>query len=277
MDQLPGNLPINQETLDNLTTMALSYAPKLLLALITLVIGFWLSKRIANGLIGVLKLNEVDASLAKWLGSFLSVTLKILVIISVASMIGVETTSFIALLGAAGLAVGLALQGSLANFAGGLLILFFKPFKVGDFIKAQGEEGIVDAIDIFFTYVRTFDNQVIVLPNGPLAGDKIVNVNRLETRRVDLEIGISYNDDYNLASKILTELALSHPKVLKDPAPFTGVRTYGDNSINIVLRVWTTTEDYWDVFFYINNRIKVEFDKSKISIPFPQRDVHICN
>ncbi len=273
MDQLP----LNQETLNKLTNMALSYAPRLILAFLTLIIGFWISKKIANGLLGVFKINQVDASLAKWLGSFLSATLKILVIISVASMIGVETTSFIALLGAAGLAVGLALQGSLANFAGGLLILFFKPFKVGDFIKAQGEEGFVETIDIFFTYVRTFDNQVIVLPNGPLAGEKIVNVTRLERRRVDLEIGISYKDDYNLAAEVLIKLALSHPKVFKDPEPFTGVKNYGDNSINILLRVWCPTEDYYDVFYFINNRIKVEFDKAKISIPFPQRDVHIYN
>lgn len=273
MDQLH----LNEQTLNNLKTMALAYAPKLILALVTLFVGFWLAKKIASAVIAVFHIKSADPSLAKWLGSFLSITLRILVIISVASMIGIETTSFIALLGAAGLAIGLALQGSLANFAGGLIILFFKPFAVGDFIKAQDSEGIVETIDIFFTYVRTFDNQMIILPNGPLANNKVVNVNRLPQRRVDLEIGISYNDDYNLASDILVKLALNHPKVLKDPAPFTGVKTYGDNSINVLLRVWCPAEDYWDVFYHINNSIKVEFDKAKISIPFPQRDVHIYN
>lgn len=273
MDQLH----LNEQTLNNLKTLALAYAPKLILAFVTLFVGFWLAKKVANAVVALFHVKSADPSLAKWLGSFLSITLRILVIISVASMIGIETTSFIALLGAAGLAIGLALQGSLANFAGGLIILFFKPFAVGDFIKAQDSEGIVETIDIFFTYVRTFDNQMIILPNGPLANNKVVNVNRLPKRRVDLEIGISYNDDYNLASDILVKLALNHPKVLKDPAPFTGVKTYGDNSINVLLRVWCPAEDYWDVFYHINNSIKVEFDKAKISIPFPQRDVHIYN
>ncbi len=271
------NLSLNQETIDNLMTMAIGYAPKLLLALLTLIVGFWISRKIANAIQKVLSVKEIDPSLAKWLGSFLSVTLKILVIISVAAMVGIETTSFIALLGAAGLAIGLALQGSLANFAGGLLILFFKPFRVGSHIKAQGEEGIVEIIDIFFTYVRTFDNKMIVLPNGPLAGDKIVNVTKLEKRRVDIEIGISYEDDYNLAAKVLKDLALSNDKVFKTPEPFTGIKNYGDSSINIILRVWCKTEDYWEVYFHINNSLKEKFDNAKLSIPFPQRDVHIYN
>jgi small conductance mechanosensitive channel len=270
-------LKSNQASLDKLATMALSYAPKLLLALLTLIIGFWISKRVASGLLGLLNLNKVDPSLGKWLTSFLSITLKILVIISVASMIGVETTSFVALLGAAGLAVGLALQGSLSNFAGGLLILFFKPFTINDFISAQGEEGYVEAIDIFCTYIRTFDNKMIILPNGALAGDKIINMTKLNTRRINLEVGISYNNDYKIAAEALINMALKESRILRDPAPFVGVKDYGDSSINLVFRAWCNTPDYWELFYILNNNIKNTLDEAKISIPYPQRDVHIYN
>ncbi len=272
-----NQLKLDQQSLDHLLLMVWGYAPRLLLALITLFVGFWISKRISKSLIVILKLNQVDPSLAKWLGSFLSITLKAIIIISVASMIGVETTSFIAVLGAAGLAVGLALQGSLANFAGGLLILFFKPFIVGDYILAQDEEGFVDSIDIFCTYLRTFDHRIVILPNGALAGEKIINHTRLEKRRVDITIGISYKDDFKLAEKVLTDLALSYSCVLKDPPPVIDIQNYAESSVNLVIKVWCMTPNYWDVHFYLNNNLKITLDKANISIPFPQREVHLFN
>lgn len=270
-------ISMSQDALDKFITMCMSYAPKLLLAILTLIVGFWISKRIANGALRIFRINHMEPSLSKWLSSFLSAFLKIIIIISVASMVGIETTSFIALLGAAGLAIGLALQGSLTNFTGGLLILFFKPFKVGDYISAQGEEGTVETIDIFYSYLKTSDNRSVILPNGPLAGGKIINVNCLDRRRVDIEVGISYSSDYKIAAEILTKLALSDQRVFSQPAPFIGVKTHGDNAINLVFRVWCRTPDYWDVFYFLNDNLKKTLEDANISIPFPQREVHVFN
>lgn len=254
--------------------MVMFYTPKLILALVTLVIGLWVISLIGKALDFVLEKREFDVSLRKWLSSIVLILLKACLFISVISMVGVQTTSFIAILGAAGLAVGLALQGSLANFAGGVLILIFKPYKVGDYVVAQGEEGVVDAIDVFCTFLITLDNQRVVLPNGPLASEKLVNVTHQPNRRVDLAVGISYNDDVEVAIKALNEMALSDKRVLKDPEPFVGVVGYGDNSVDLTVRVWCDTADYWDVFFDINKAIKPALDNANISIPFPQRDVH---
>lgn len=277
MEILLNNLKLNQDTLNQILIQAWSYAPKLILAILTLIVGFWISKRITNSVLRVLKLNAVDPSLAKWMTSFLLISLKAVIVISVASMIGIETTSFIAVLGAAGLAIGLALQGSLANIAGGLLVLFFKPFTIGDYISAQGEEGFVENIDVFYTYLKTFDHRIIILPNGTLAGNKMINHTKLQQRRVDINIGISYKDDFKKAEQVLLELAQSEPKVLKDPAPSTYVKNHSENSVDLVFRVWCNTPDYWDVYFYINNNLKSALDKGHISIPYPQRDVHIYN
>jgi small conductance mechanosensitive channel len=203
------------------------------------------------------------------------ILLKALVIISVASMVGVETTSFIAMLGAAGLAVGLALQGSLANFAGGVLILFFKPFKVGDLIEAQGYLGIVKEIQIFVTILTTLDNQRIIIPNGLLSNGCLTNLNAEPHRRVDMTFGISYGDDVLQAKRVLQEVVASDTRVLAEPAAEVYVKEHAESSINMLVRVWVRPENYWDVYFHMHEQVKLTFDREGISIPFPQRDVHM--
>lgn len=264
-----------QPLMDKAVEMVMFYAPKLLLAIVTLLVGLWLINVVCKGVGFLLEKRDFDLSLRKWLTSIMSVALKACLLISVVSMIGVQTTSFIAILGAAGLAIGLALQGSLTNFAGGVLILVFKPYKVGDYVKTNGEEGFVEAIDVFYTFLRTVDSKHVILPNGPLANGNLVNYTKDANRRVDLSVGISYNASFDTAEKVLLEMIKQDPRVLQDPAPFIGVTGYGDSSIDLTVRAWTTNENYWGVFFDLNKRIKPALDAGGISIPFPQRDVHL--
>ncbi|KAF7774210.1 small conductance mechanosensitive channel [Pseudoalteromonas citrea] len=264
-----------EHLINTITEMAILYAPRIILAIITLFIGLWVISLISKGIDFLLQKKEFNVSLRKWLCSMATVMLKACLFISVISMIGVQTTSFIAILGAAGLAVGLALQGSLSNFAGGVLILIFKPFQVGDYIVAQGEEGVVEAIDVFCTFLTTLDNRRVILPNGPLASEKIKNITHESIRRVDLNVGISYSASVDNAEQALTDMALTNRSVLKDPKPFVGVTGYGDSSIDLTLRVWCKTEHYWDVYFEMNRAIKPALDNANIAIPFPQRDIHI--
>lgn len=251
------------------------YAPKLIAVFFILIVGFFIIGRLNKLVHRVIIKRNLDPSLGSFLGGLLSWSLKGMLLISVASMVGIATTSFVAVLGAAGLAVGLALQGSLANLAGGVLILVFKPFKTGDYIMAQGEEGFVKQIDVFATILTTLDNKRVTLPNGPLASDKMINVSAEPVRRVDLSIGISYSDNIQTAVQALEKMCSSHSKVNSDPAPFIGVTDYGDSSINLTVRSWCKGEDYWDVFFELNESIKTTLDTANISIPFPQRDVHM--
>ena len=262
---------------EKIIKMALEYGPKFLLAIIVLIIGLSVVKSLTAFFRLVLEKRKIDPTLSPFLVNLVGWALKALLLISVASMIGVETTSFVALIGAAGLAIGLALQGSLANFSGGVLILIFRPFVKGDYIKAQGHEGVVDTIDVFATILTTLDNIKVIIPNGPLAGGAIDNLTAKDQRRVDLSIGISYNDDIKTACCVLREMCEKNPRVLKDPAVMVGVIDYGDNSINLTIRSWVKTADYWDVFFELNEQIKYTLDENKISVPFPQRDVHIFN
>ncbi len=269
-----NNISIYQ---DKIIEMIIEFGPRLLLAILVLFIGLSIIKSIVRFLNTIFVRRHIDPTLTPFILNVVGWVLKILLLISVASTIGVETTSFMALIGTAGLAIGLALQGSLANFAGGVLILIFRPFVKGDFIQAQGHEGFVQTIDIFATNITTLDNKKVVLPNGPLAGGTINNFTSQKTRRVDLTIGISYNSDIRTAIKVLTEMCSQHPDVHKDPEPWVKVCTYGDSSINLVIRAWTNTENYWPVYFDLNEQIKYTLDENKISIPFPQRDVHIYN
>lgn len=255
--------------------MAIEYGPKLVLAIAVLVIGLSVIKSVTRFVRSVLTKRQVDPTLSPFLTNLIGWGLKALLLISVASMVGIETTSFVAVIGAAGLAIGLALQGSLANFAGGVLILIFRPFRKGDYISAQSHEGVVDTIDVFATTITTIDNRKVILPNGPLAGGAINNYTGHSLRRVDLSIGIGYNDDIKKACQVLKDMCHKNAKVLKDPAVFVGVTDYGDSSINLTLRSWCKTSDYWDVFFELNESIKYALDEHKISIPFPQRDVHL--
>ncbi|MDP8240563.1 MAG: mechanosensitive ion channel [Candidatus Hatepunaea meridiana] len=251
------------------------YAPKLLLAILTLIIGSWAIKILVKVLRKSMRSMDVDVSMRRFLLSIVSILLKVVLLISVMSMIGVQMTSFIAILGAAGLAVGLALQGSMSNFAGGVLITLFKPFKVGDVIEAQGYIGSVHEIQIFNTILKTPDNKTIVIPNGGLSNGSLTNYSSEPTRRVDLTIGIGYDDDIKKAKEVIDGLIEKDTRILKEPAPFIRVAELGDSSVNFAVRVWCNSADYWNIFFDLTEQIKLAFDTNGISIPFPQSDVHV--
>lgn len=273
MEDLFGAEGRAAELMDQAIALVMTYAPKVVLAIITLVVGLWL----INRFVGVLdnKLGKKDPTLNKFLCGLIGAILKILLFISVASMVGIATTSFIAIIGAAGLAIGLALQGSLGNFAGGVLILIFKPFKVGDTIEAQGYLGAVAEISILYTIVNTFDNRRIVIPNGSLSNATLVNVSYYDTRRCDMTFGIAYGDDIDKARAVIKQLLNEDERVLPEPEPRISVGSLGDNSVNIIVRPWTKTDDLWPVYWDMHERVKKAFDKEGITIPFPQRDVHL--
>ena len=254
--------------------MIMEYGSRVLLAVITLAIGWWLINKVTKKLGSLIALRNADLALQGFISSLANIILKILLVISVASMIGVETTSFVAAIGAAGLAIGLALQGSLANFAGGVLILLFRPFRIGDWIEAQGIAGTVDSIQIFHTVLRTGDNKTIIVPNGNLSNGIITNTNRQPTRKVVFDVGVDYEADLQKAREVLLELA-KDPRVLLDPAPQAVVSTLGDSSITVSLRVWVKTADYWDVMFMFNELSRDRLREAGIDIPFPQRVIRV--
>ncbi|MFI8744923.1 mechanosensitive ion channel family protein [Pseudomonas sp. NPDC077186] len=255
--------------------VVLEYSGKLTLALITLLIGWWLIGRLTASIGRLLEARRVDRALSSFIGSLVSIVLRILLLISVASMIGVETTSFIAMIGAAGLAIGLALQGSLANFAGGVLIMLFRPFRAGDWIEAQGVSGSVDSIQIFHTTLKTADNKVVIVPNGSLSNGHITNYSREPRRRADINIGIDYSSDIKRAREVLLEIA-KDPRVHLDPAPVVFVTGLGDSAVNLSLRVWVATADFWPVTFEFTELAKERLTAAGIGIPFPQRVVHLA-
>ena len=254
----------------------ISYGPKVILAIVTLIIGLWLIGKVVKRT-GQHFSNKADPTLGAFMSSLISITLKVMLFIAVASMIGIQTTSFIAVLGAAGLAIGLALQGSLANFAGGVLILFFKPYKVGDVIEAQGHIGVVKEIQIFNTILTTADNRIVIIPNGALSNSSMININQQPTRRIDFSFGIGYGDSIDNAKAVLQKLVDAETRILKDPGNLIAIEALADSSVNIKVRVWVNTPDYWGVHFAMIEAVKKAFDAEGISIPFPQRDVHIHN
>jgi small conductance mechanosensitive channel len=255
--------------------VVLGYSGKLTLALITLLIGWWLISRLTTSVGRVLEVRKVDRALSSFICSLISIVLRILLLISVASMIGVETTSFIAMIGAAGLAIGLALQGSLANFAGGVLIMLFRPFRAGDWIEAQGVSGSVDSIQIFHTTLKTGDNKVVIVPNGALSNGHITNYSREPRRRADINIGIDYSSDIKRAREVLLDIARD-PRVHVEPAPVVFVTGLGDSAVNLSLRVWVATGDFWPVTFAFTELAKERLTEAGIGIPFPQRVVHLA-
>lgn len=254
--------------------MIMEYGSRVLLAVITLAIGWWLINKLTHKVGKLLALRNADLALQGFISSLANIILKVLLIVSVASMIGVETTSFVAAIGAAGLAIGLALQGSLANFAGGVLILLFRPFRIGDFIEAQGISGSVDSIQIFHTVLRTGDNKTVIVPNGNLSNGIITNYNRQPTRKVVFDVGVDYDADLQKAREVLLELAKDE-RVLADPAPVAVVSTLGDSAITLSLRVWVKTSDYWDVLFQFNELSRDRLKAAGIDIPFPQRVIRV--
>lgn len=254
---------------NSLKELLLEYSPKVLTALVILIVGLFIIGFIIKMFKKVLSKRNVDETLQKFLANLLSWTLKILLFVSVAAKLGVETTSFAAIIGAAGLAIGLALQGSLANFAGGALIMIFKPFKIGDVIEAQGEIGAVKEIEIFTTKLIGLSNREIIIPNAALSNGNIINYTSLGTRRVDLVFGVSYDADIKQTKEVLMDVLLSNQKILKEPAPTVNVLELADSSVNFAVRPWCNSADYWDVYFGVTEETKLALDKAGIEIPYP--------
>ncbi|MCD4789323.1 MAG: mechanosensitive ion channel [Bacteroidales bacterium] len=269
---------LNSENILNfIYELAIKYGLKLLLAIIVLIVGLWLVKIFVNAINRLMDKKNTDASLRPFLKSLISSILKILVVISVMSIVGIPMTSFIAILAAAGFAIGMALSGTLQNFAGGVMILIFKPFKVGDFIDAQGFMGTVSEIQIFNTILKTPDNKTIIIPNGGLSTGAMTNFSTEPKRRVDFSFGIGYNDDIDKAKSVIEGLISTDSRIHKDPAPFIAVSELADSSVNFVVRVWADAGDYWGIHFDLMEKVKKAFDEDGISIPFPQTDVHVYN
>jgi small conductance mechanosensitive channel len=272
---MESNIEKIEHYMQMLGDMGLQFGVQFLLAIVVYFAGNFIIKKMLKLVALTLEKKKVEATLHSFLLSILSTLLKAIQIIIFASMLGIQTASFIAILGAAGLAIGLALQGSLANFAGGVLILLFRPFKNGDAIKAQGYVGSVEEIQIFNTILKTFDNQRIIIPNALLSNGCVTNINVNGTRRVDMVFGIGYNDDITKAKALLRSIIEADKRVLKDQPVDIWVGEHGESSVNLFVRPWANAEDYWGIYFDMMEKVKIEFDKENISIPFPQRDVHI--
>lgn len=263
-----------EKYVDQIITLAVSYGPNLILAILTLIIGFWVIRIVVRSVNRVMEARNVDDSLRPFLKSMMSMLLKAMLVISVAGMIGIEMTSFIAVLGAAGLAVGMALSGTLQNFAGGVMILLFKPFKVGDFIEAQGYAGSVKEIQIFNTILKTGDNKTIIIPNGGLSTSSMINYSTEPQRRVDLTFGIAYENDFEKAISLIQQLVDKDERILSEPEPWIRVTSLADSSVNITARVWCESGDYWGIYIDLQESVKKAFDKEGISIPYPQLQIH---
>ena len=264
-----------QNYINKAIELTMTYGPKFILAIIVLFLGLWIIKLITKMMMKSFERSKIDLSLQKFSANLISALLKVLLFVSVASMVGIATTSFVAIIGAASLAVGLALQGSLANFAGGVLILLFRPFKVEDVIEAQGFIGKVHEIRVFNTVLKTFDNKTIIIPNGAISGGSIINYSTEPQRRIDMSFGIGYGDDIKKAKNVLQGLIDEDSRILKEPAPLVALSELGDSSVNFVVRVWGNSADYWSIYFDMQEKVKLTFDQEGISIPFPQRDVHL--
>ena len=234
-----------------------------------------MAKAIANFIRKMMTKSNTDQTLVKFVGSLSYIALLAFVVIAALNQLGIQTTSFIAILGAAGLAIGLALQGSLGNFAAGVLMIIFNPFKVGDFIEGAGVAGTVEKIQIFTTQLKTPDNKTIIVPNAKMTGDNITNYTMKGTRRVDFVFGIGYEDDIDKARKVIEDIIAADNRVLKDPAPMVAVSELADSSVNFVARAWTSADDYWGFYFETTENVKKQFDAGGISIPYPQRDIHV--
>ena len=248
---------------------------KLIVGLLLLWIGWKLVKKVVNIMSRTLEKRNVDATVASFLDTFIEVVLKGIVIYIFLDYVGVKTTGIAALLASAGVAIGLALQGSLSNFAGGVIILLIRPFNVGDYIEGAGHTGTIEKIGMFYTHMTTVDNKLILVPNGNLANGSIVNYSAKELRRVDLTFGVGYEQDVLKVKRVLSNIVDAHDLILKTPEPFIALSAHGDSAVNFVVRVWVNNSDYWKVHFDLLEAVKVKFDEEKISIPYPQMDLHI--
>ena len=261
--------------IDRIVELVTIYGGQFVLALLVLVIGLWIISRMSDMVRNYSIKGLPDETLAKFLSNIFEVILKVLLVISVASMVGIETTSFVAILGAAGLAVGLALQGSLSNFAGGVMILIFRPFKVGDYVEAQGLEGEVIDIGIFVSTFKTFDKRTVIIPNGPLANGNIINHTASEVRAVEVAIGISYSDDIAKGKAAMEAVLKNDSRILQDQPNVVAVVDLGSSSVDFLVRGFVKTEDYWSFFFDSRPALKAAVEEAGLTIPFPQRDVHV--
>jgi len=261
--------------IDKIVDFGIEYGPKLLGAILVLVLGLWIIKLITRWVGKSLLKSKIDPSLVPFLKSLTNILLKVMLIISVMGMIGIQMTSFIAVLGAAGLAIGMALSGTLQNFAGGVMILIFKPFKVGDFIEAEGYMGTVISISIFTTILNTPDKKRIIIPNASLANNSLTNYSAEPQRRVDWTFGIAYGDDVENFRKAINKFLDEDERTLKEPERFIGLSELADSSVNFAVRAWVNSADYWDVFFDMNEKVYRHFSDYQLNIPFPQMDVHI--
>jgi len=260
--------------MEQASTLTLTYGPKILAALVILVVGIWAARLIARLTRGLMNRRSVDPTLVTFGSNLLNAALVTFAVIAALGQLGVQTTSLIAVIGAAGLAIGLALQNSLSNFAAGVMILLFHPFRVGDVIEGAGVIGAVEELHIFTTQLKTGDNKTVFIPNGKLMGDNIVNYSKKGTRRLDLVIGVGYQDDLRKVKEVLQALLREDPRVLADPEPTVAVLELGESSVNFAVRPWVAVDDYWNLHFDTLEKVKLRFDAEGISIPFPQRDVH---
>lgn len=264
-----------EEILNKIYQLLTVYGLKVLAAVAIFVIGRWVAKGVRKLVERIMVKSNVDSTLISFVSNLAYIGLLAFIVVAALGQLGIQTTSFIAVLGAAGLAVGLALQGSLANFAAGFLLIMFRPFKVGDLIEAAGVFGVVEAIQIFTTQLKTPDNKTVIVPNGRIADDNIVNWTVKGTRRIDMVFGIGYDDDIDQARSLMADIIAQDERILKDPAPKIAISELADSSVNFVVRPWVKVEDYWGVHFDLTEKIKKAFDAAGVSIPFPQRDVHV--
>ncbi len=264
-----------EETFQKVYDLLMLYGVKIVAAIAIFIIGRWVAKGFRSITERLMEKKNVDPTIAGFVGNLTYMALLIFVIIAALGQLGIQTTSFIAILGAAGLAIGLALQGSLANFASGFLMIIFKPFKVGDYVEVAGVAGSVEAIQIFTTTLKTPDNKTVIVPNGRVTGDNIVNWTMKGTRRADMVFGIGYDDDIDKAKQIMADVLGKDDRILKDPPTQIAVSELADSSVNFVVRPWVSIENYWGVYFDAMENIKKAFDEAGISIPYPQRDVHM--
>jgi small conductance mechanosensitive channel len=263
------------QVLDMVQTTGVDLAINIVTAIVIFYLGKWVTNLLTKGVQTLMQKQEVDKTLETFVGNLVRTVLMVFVVIAAIGAVGVQTTSLIAVLGAAGLAVGLALQGSLSNFASGVLIVLFRPYKVGDWVEAAGISGSVVEVQILTTILKTGDNKQVIVPNSQIMGSIITNYSANDTRRVDLVIGVSYDDDLDKTRETLEELVAADDRILEDPAPTIAVSALADSSVNFVVRPWVKTENYWGVTFDLTEAIKKRFDKEGISFPFPQQDVHL--
>lgn len=264
-----------ENTLNQIQELLTVYGLKIIAALAIFIIGKMIANAMKSGVAKAMHKAGSDPILISFTCNIIYAALLAFILIAALAQVGIQTTSFIAILGAAGLAIGLALQGSLSNFASGVLMIIFRPFKQGDFIEGAGVSGIVEELHIFNTVMRTGDNKTIIIPNSGLMNGNIINYSTKPTRRIDLVFGIGYDDDIKKAKLIFEELMQNDERILAEPAPQVGLSELGDSSVNFVVRPWVKSADYWDVLFDMNERVKLRFDKEGLSIPYPQQDLHL--